>query len=239
MTPMLRELHEDRKARLQRMKAWHTRNLVPFHRVRPHPPKSTPIVAEPVKDVQSKEVDPPLESESPPLKNGESPTVLHIQCIVAKRYRVDLAEIRSDAHNGFVMLPRQIAYTLAKRLTSKSFPAIGRAFGGRDHTTILHGVRKIEERASRDPELAAELEQLERAITGKTQLPCPCCGSTFDGTETQMTYEDQVAIGNVFNTSIHKVLAEYGIYDQPELIGALAQELLVQLDRANYKIEKK
>lgn len=54
-----------------------------------------------------------------------------------------------------------------------------------------------------------------------------------------MTYEDQIAIGNIFNTSIHKVLQEYGIYDQPELIGALAQELLVQLDRANYKIEKK
>jgi chromosomal replication initiator protein len=60
--------------------------------------------------------------------------------------------------------PRQVAMYLAKQLTSRSLPDIGRRFGGRDHTTVMHGVRRIEELKSADPQIAEDLEILQRAL---------------------------------------------------------------------------
>ena len=60
--------------------------------------------------------------------------------------------------------PRQIAMYLAKQLTSRSLPEIGRRFGGRDHTTVMHGVRKIEELMQKDSQIADDLEMLRRAL---------------------------------------------------------------------------
>ena len=63
-----------------------------------------------------------------------------------------------------VARPRQIAMYLAKQMTSRSLPEIGRRFGGRDHTTIMHGVKKIEELRSADRSLAEDIDLLRRLL---------------------------------------------------------------------------
>ena len=65
-----------------------------------------------------------------------------------------------------VARPRQVAMYLAKQLTSRSLPEIGRKFGGRDHTTVMHAVRKIEEIIGEDPSFAQDVEILRRTLTG-------------------------------------------------------------------------
>lgn len=62
--------------------------------------------------------------------------------------------------------PRQIAMYLAKQLTPRSLPEIGRRFGGRDHTTIMHGVRRIEELMTTDSQMADDLQLLRRQLEG-------------------------------------------------------------------------
>jgi chromosomal replication initiator protein len=63
-----------------------------------------------------------------------------------------------------VARPRQVAMYLAKQLTSRSLPEIGRKFGGRDHTTVMHAVRKIEELKAADRTLAEDIELLKRML---------------------------------------------------------------------------
>jgi len=60
--------------------------------------------------------------------------------------------------------PRQIAMYLSKQLTSRSLPEIGRRFGGRDHTTVMHGVRRIDELKAVDNQIAEDLELLRRSL---------------------------------------------------------------------------
>ena len=71
----------------------------------------------------------------------------------------------SGAHRA-VARPRQAAMWLAKQLTTRSLPDIGRRFGGRDHTTVLHAVRRIDELRAGDPQLARDLEILMRKLRG-------------------------------------------------------------------------
>jgi len=65
-----------------------------------------------------------------------------------------------------VARPRQVAMFLAKTLTSKSLPEIGRGFGGRDHTTVIHAVRKVEQLRETDSQLADDIELLRRMLEG-------------------------------------------------------------------------
>ena len=83
-----------------------------------------------------------------------------IQRIVARQYNVSRSDLLSSRRTANVVRPRQIAMYLAKTLTMRSLPEIGRRFGGRDHTTVLHAVRKIETLIGTDNGLAAEIEQL-------------------------------------------------------------------------------
>ncbi len=87
-----------------------------------------------------------------------------IQRIVARHYNVSRQELVSNRRTRVIVKPRQIAMYLAKTLTPRSFPEIGRRFGGRDHTTVLHAVRKIEELISGDTKLGHEVELLKRLI---------------------------------------------------------------------------
>lgn len=177
MTPLQRELREARRERLHRMQAWHGEPLPPISRIHRSSGVTAPLPQPAEKAPEPEGPTPIHEIEGPIIREGDKPRIEQIQQVVAKRYRISLEAIKSDSRNQFVMLPRQIGYALARRLTSKSLPTIGRAFGGRDHTTVLHGTQKIEDRASKDVMFAAELQQLEQVITGKTDLPCPCCGS--------------------------------------------------------------
>jgi chromosomal replication initiator protein len=87
-----------------------------------------------------------------------------IQRIVARQYNVSRADLLSSRRTANVVRPRQVAMYLAKVLTLRSLPEIGRRFGGRDHTTVLHAVRKIENLTNTDTSFAEEIESLKRQL---------------------------------------------------------------------------
>ncbi|MBN8935527.1 MAG: chromosomal replication initiator protein DnaA [Rhizobiales bacterium] len=87
-----------------------------------------------------------------------------IQRVVARQYNVSRADLLSSRRTANVVRPRQVAMYLAKTLTLRSLPEIGRRFGGRDHTTVLHAVRKIEGLVGNDTMLADEIEVLKRQL---------------------------------------------------------------------------
>lgn len=87
-----------------------------------------------------------------------------IQKIVARQFNVSKNDLLSNRRTRVIVRPRQIAMYLAKVMTPRSLPEIGRRFGGRDHTTVLHAVRKIESMTSDDQKLAHEIELLKRLI---------------------------------------------------------------------------
>jgi chromosomal replication initiator protein len=77
---------------------------------------------------------------------------------------VSKTELLSNRRTRTIVKPRQIAMYLAKVMTPRSLPEIGRRFGGRDHTTVLHAVRKIESLSGSDEKMEQELELLRRLI---------------------------------------------------------------------------
>lgn len=87
-----------------------------------------------------------------------------IQRVVARHYNVSKQDLLSTRRTRTIVKPRQVAMYLAKMMTPRSLPEIGRRFGGRDHTTVLHAVRKIEDLVGGDQKLAQELELLKRLI---------------------------------------------------------------------------
>jgi chromosomal replication initiator protein len=87
-----------------------------------------------------------------------------IQRVVARQYNVSRADMLSSRRTANVVRPRQVAMYLAKTLTLRSLPEIGRRFGGRDHTTVLHAVRKIENLVGNDTILAEEIDGLKRQL---------------------------------------------------------------------------
>jgi len=87
-----------------------------------------------------------------------------IQKIVARQFNVSRNDLLSNRRTRVIVRPRQVAMYLAKVMTPRSLPEIGRRFGGRDHTTVLHAVRKIEALSSEDQKLAREIELLKRLI---------------------------------------------------------------------------
>lgn len=83
-----------------------------------------------------------------------------------KHYSISRIDLLSQRRTFSVMMPRQIAMYLAKTLTTRSLPEIGSKLGGRDHTTILHGVRKIDRLLKTDSDLAQEVATLTSKLTG-------------------------------------------------------------------------
>ena len=84
--------------------------------------------------------------------------------IVSRHFAVSKADILSDRRHRSVVRPRQIGMYLAKQLTSRSLPEIGRRFGNRDHTTVLHAIRKIDKEIGDNPHLKEEIEELKRQL---------------------------------------------------------------------------
>ncbi len=99
------------------------------------------------------------------VSNGQL-TVENIQKTVADFYKMKVADMYSKRRPANIALPRQIAMYLAKELTQKSLPEIGDLFGGRDHTTVLHAVRKISEARLKQAELNHNLHVLEQTLKG-------------------------------------------------------------------------
>ena len=96
--------------------------------------------------------------------NERRVTIDEIQKRVAEHFNIKLAEMTSSRRARIVARPRQVAMYLAKQLTSRSLPEIGRKFGGRDHTTVIHAVKKIEELIESDSALAEDVELLRRML---------------------------------------------------------------------------
>ena len=91
-------------------------------------------------------------------------TVEEIQRKVSDHFNIRLSDLIGPKRVRTFARPRQIAMYLSKKMTSRSLPEIGRRFGGRDHTTVMHGVRKIEELKQQDSQIADDLELLRRSL---------------------------------------------------------------------------
>ena len=93
-------------------------------------------------------------------------TIEEIQKRVAEHYRIRTSDMHSARRARAVARPRQVAMYLSKQLTSRSLPEIGRKFGGRDHTTVMYAVQKIEELRATDSGLAEDIDLLRRMLEG-------------------------------------------------------------------------
>lgn len=103
----------------------------------------------------------------PHLRGAEKRiTIDDIQKATSEHFGLKQADLISERRNRSIARPRQAAMWLAKQLTTRSLPDIGRRFGGRDHTTVLHAVRRIEELKASDAQLARDLEALARKLRG-------------------------------------------------------------------------
>ena len=98
--------------------------------------------------------------------NDRRVTIEEIQKRVAEHYNIRQSEMYSSRRARAVARPRQVAMYLSNQLTSRSLPEIGRKFGGRDHTTVMHAVRKIEELRVTDYSFAEDIELLRRMLEG-------------------------------------------------------------------------
>ena len=89
----------------------------------------------------------------------------NIQKIVAEYFKIKMSDLNSKRRSRSVARPRQIAMALAKELTQHSLPEIGEAFGGRDHTTVLHACRKVKELAETTADVREDYSNLLRSLT--------------------------------------------------------------------------
>jgi chromosomal replication initiator protein len=96
--------------------------------------------------------------------NDRRVTIEEIQKRVAEHFNVRISDMSSARRARAVARPRQVAMYLAKQLTSRSLPEIGRKFGGRDHTTVMHAVRKVEELRATDTSFSEDIELLRRML---------------------------------------------------------------------------
>jgi len=98
--------------------------------------------------------------------NDRRVTIEEIQKRVASHFNIRISDMYSARRARSVARPRQVAMYLAKQLTSRSLPEIGRKFGGRDHTTVMHAVKKVEELRDCDSSFAEDVELLRRMLEG-------------------------------------------------------------------------
>ncbi len=96
--------------------------------------------------------------------NDRRVTIEEIQKAVVEHYGIRMADMTSARRSRAVARPRQMAMYLAKQLTPRSLPEIGKKFGGRDHTTVMHAVRQIEKLTAEDRAIADDLESLRRKL---------------------------------------------------------------------------
>ena len=91
-------------------------------------------------------------------------TIDEIQKVVADFFKIRIADMFSKRRPANIARARQVAMFLAKELTQKSFPEIGDAFGGRDHTTVMHAAKRITELRQQDPELNRQIHAIEQLL---------------------------------------------------------------------------
>ena len=92
-------------------------------------------------------------------------SVSRIQGAVADYYKLNVDNLKARSNVRHLLVPRQIAMYLCKRLTKKSYPEIARQFGGKHHTTVIHSVEKIERLVTSDPEFSSIVKKLIESIS--------------------------------------------------------------------------
>ena len=97
-------------------------------------------------------------------EDGHALTVEAIQKHVAAAFKMKLADLKAKTNKADVVVPRQLAMYLCKELTDASLPEIGRKFGGKHHTTVLHSIRKVEERMAKDPGIQQQVHNFIQAL---------------------------------------------------------------------------
>jgi chromosomal replication initiator protein len=102
-----------------------------------------------------------------PHLRASSPTVRNIQSVVASHYGISVAELISSDRATRIAWPRHVAIHLARELTSDSLPAIGKAFGGRNHATVLHACKRVSQRLLAEPDVHSELDELATIISSQ------------------------------------------------------------------------
>jgi hypothetical protein len=137
------------------------------------PLSRTPSIRTIAPEAMPAEIDPPgpnwfVVLGSDP-KRSDYPSIRDIQKAVCKHYDVKMMDLLSTRRTAEIVKPRQVAMFLCKDLTPHSLPQLGRRFGGKDHTTVLHAVRKVERLCQCDAELAHDIATLTKAITGIQQ----------------------------------------------------------------------
>ena len=95
---------------------------------------------------------------------GDNNDITRIQRIVAEYFQISVEDIRSKKRSSNISFPRQIAMYLCRTITSESFPKIGTEFGGKDHSTVMHSVEKIENEIRENKDLANIIEKLKKDI---------------------------------------------------------------------------
>ena len=107
-----------------------------------------------------------LEGE-PPARGGNAPSLQAIIECVTRFYDVKLAALLSKKRHKSIAMPRQICMYLARRHTRFSLEEIGGYFGGRDHTTVMHAVKMIDEKVRADAKLQSEVQHIEQDLLGR------------------------------------------------------------------------
>lgn len=111
-------------------------------------------------------------------------TIIKIQRAVAQHYDCPVAILKGPSKTASAARPRRMAMFLARAVTGASYPAIGRAFGGRDHSTVIVACRRFAELAEADPTLRETAEALARAVLDVNLAPAPAVHASMTSTTT-------------------------------------------------------
>ena len=91
-------------------------------------------------------------------------TIENIQRVVAEYYNIRVSDLHSKRRSRSITRPRQVAMSISKELTKNSLPEIGDLFGGRDHTTVIHACKKVEELKSTDIKMMEDYNNIKRLL---------------------------------------------------------------------------
>ena len=98
------------------------------------------------------------------VEQNKEITVENIQKIIANHFQIKTSDLKSAKRLKTIVLPRQIAMYISRKLTSASYPEIGAKFGGKDHSTVIHAINKINKAIEDDLQLRSTIEKLTNSI---------------------------------------------------------------------------
>jgi chromosomal replication initiator protein len=108
-----------------------------------------------------------MDAMYPSRRGAGPPSIAEVQAIVAAHFRLSVQELTSASRASAVSWPRQVAIHLARDLTGASLPAIGRAFGGRNHATVMHSCKRVSERLKNDQHVVDEIARLAALVSAR------------------------------------------------------------------------